>query len=63
MKKTGRELAIAWEKWKDSPAGKRCLDSGILRIPDAQRYLYNRLWHAFMAGAEAAMTDRQLQEK
>jgi hypothetical protein len=45
----GEELAAAWRQWLESDKGKQCIAG------DAHgRYLENRLWWAFMAGAESA---------
>lgn len=36
---------IAWEEWRNSEEGYRCIDT-----PCGGIYLENRLWRAFMAG-------------
>ncbi len=46
---------VAWEKWVKTTQGHKCLAGTtsfdeILEI--SGEYLYNRLWHAFMAGRE-----------
>jgi D-lyxose ketol-isomerase len=53
----GKQISKAWQEWRDSPDGRKCLDDASLKLPPGQiDYLVNRLWHAFMAGAKAADT-------
>ena len=40
--------SAAWVQWIESPGGRKC-NAGTVE----GQYLYNRLWAAFMAGAEA----------
>lgn len=44
-----RAIAQAWDAWITSEQGEKCLDEkGCFG-----EYLRNRLWHAFMAGADS----------
>lgn len=47
-------LIIARDEWLQSPEGLRCLDpTNFLRKPSDAEYLRNRLFLAFIAGADA----------
>lgn len=50
----GKAIADAWREWAQSEEGAACLIHESLRIPPhLARYLENRLWRAFQAGAKA----------
>lgn len=43
-----------WNQWLASKEGQRCADYRTLEgLDGAAKYLENRLWRAFMAGARA----------
>ena len=44
-----------WDKWAESPEGKRCLNAGTLldHTKGYDVFLKNRLWLAFLAGVVA----------
>jgi hypothetical protein len=42
--------AIAWDNWKQSGEGKKCLSPDILKDHTEHEYLLNRLECAFQAG-------------
>jgi hypothetical protein len=53
---TSNKLALAWQKYLDSKLGKVGSDPVTLNaLPSQRRFLENRLWHAFMAGAQSAI--------
>lgn len=50
----GEALAFAWNVWSESEEGRECEEPTTLYAhPEARQYLRNRLWRAFMAGADA----------
>jgi hypothetical protein len=53
-------IVIAWEKWRYSGEGIAC-SQGAVGIK--QQIMENRLWRAFMAGANAEVTASALVEK
>jgi hypothetical protein len=53
-KLTGEQIAAAWREWIESEEGRRCMDRVILKTPEHDEYLHNRLWCAYMAGFAAA---------
>lgn len=46
-------LTIAYQDWLKTEEGKNCRDMSILREPLCLKFLENRIYHAFHAGAEA----------
>lgn len=50
----GEQLAGAHHEWLASDEGKACANVATLRAgPEQAEFLSNRLWRAFMAGAQA----------
>lgn len=39
-----------WQHWLESEEGKKAIEPSILKSPDQQEFLKNRLWWAFNAG-------------
>lgn len=54
LKSQKHPIAIAWEKWLASTQGQNARE--VATLPRNSNYLENRLWSAFMAGAEAGLT-------
>lgn len=48
---TGAYLSAAWNEWLKTDEAKECLQPGIIE----EKYLKNRLWTAFMKGADEAL--------
>lgn len=56
-------LARAWQQWIKSPDGKKCADPLTLGASfEMFKFLENRLWNAFMAGAAAEREQPQPSE-
>lgn len=48
-------LTEAYQVWLKSDQGEDCRDGSILKEPTLLRYLENRVYHAFHAGANAQL--------
>jgi hypothetical protein len=55
-------LARAWQDWLQSNEGQSCASEGSTIVPGMARFVENRLWHAFMAGASASLADAKGRE-
>ena len=49
----------AWPDWIKSEEGKRCADVSTLTGSAASKFLENRLWAAFVAGAKAGRSEKK----
>lgn len=47
------EISKAFSDWRETDEGKTCEDLGILSSDGYLKYLQNRIYHAFHAGARA----------
>jgi hypothetical protein len=61
MSKAKTQFSAAFEKWRDSAAGRRVICNGTHK-GEARKYAVNRAWWAFTAGYLAAKKDAQVSE-
>lgn len=59
MRNDGKFLAASWNEWLASEEGQAASMPDLAKDSSSRRYLENRLWRAFMAGAKLRGRDEE----